>query len=159
MTRPTSRQYSCIWIAIKALKWSEDAKEELVISYTKDAAKKSLTDLTFDQAEDMKNFLNNLISPSTAKPVKNTDADKIACNNIRRGILSVCHKLQWYVRDEAGALILKDGDPKLDYAVIDKFCMERTAAHKKLNEMNKDELQKARYQFDQTYKNYLNKPI
>jgi len=158
MRGPTSRQYSCIWIALKALRWSEDAKEELVISYTKDAAKTSLTHLTFDQAEDMKNFLNNLISPSTAKPVANTDADKVACNNIRRGILSVCHKLEWYERDKKGALILKDGKPKLDYAVIDDFCVKRTSAHKKLNEMNKDELQKARYQFDQTYKNYLTKP-
>ena len=153
--KPTSRQYSCIWIAIKALKWSDDAKEELVISYTKDAKKTSLTDLTFEQAEDMKNFLNGLLNPSTEQPTTNKDADRIACDKIRKRIIATCHNLGWYITDADGQLTLKDGKKQIDYTRINQYCLEHTAAHRAFNSLTKEQLQAAAYQFDRMLVNYL----
>lgn len=137
------------------LKLGEEDKKNMVFSYTGDENKLSLKDLTFEQCADLVRKLNEQVSPSTAQPAVNKDADKEACNKIRRGILAICHNLKWYKKDENDVLILKDGKPQLDYVRIDDFCLMRSSAHKKLNEMSKEELQKARYQFDQTYKNYI----
>ena len=153
MPRSTS-QYGRIHAALKMLKLGKEQKEDMVYSYTGDAAKVSLKDLDFDQASDLIGKLNEMVSPSTAQ-ASPADADKAACNKIRRSILAVCHNLKWYRKDENDVLILKNGKPQLDYVRIDDFCLMRIASHKRLNDMTKEELQTARYQFDQTYKNYL----
>lgn len=155
MSKPTNRQYACIWQAFKDLKWNKQVKEELVYSYTQDAGKLSLTDLTFEQAADLVTYLNNLLTPSSAKPVSNASADKVACNAIRRRILAFCHQLGWYVLSPSPSI---NGIKQLDYSRIDAYCIAHTGAKKALNKMSKEELQKAAYQFEKMYKNYITKP-
>jgi hypothetical protein len=152
MSKSTSQQYSRVYAALKMLKKGEDFKEDMVYSYTQDKGKLSLKDLDFDQCSDLVQKLNKMVSPSTAttpSPWERAGVrteDKEACNNIRRRILALCHNLGWYVPNEA---------KKLDYARIDAYCIAHTGAKKRLNAMNKEELQKAAYQFDKMYKNYL----
>ena len=159
MKYPTSNQYACIHIALKALQWDERVKEELVISYTGDPAKKSLKDLSYEQASDLIAFLNAQITPSVAKPHSNKKLDKISADKIRKRIIAICHNMGWYRRDENRRLILVpapdgalDGWKKLiDYDHLDNYLLTRSAAKKKLNEMNVAELNAAAVQLNRYY--------
>ena len=149
MSRPTHHQYSAIYAALGSLKWDRTVKEELVMSYTNDAAKVSLTDLTFEQASDLVKFLNEKVRTQT-------DNDKDACNSIRRRIIAIAHQMGWYVRDGDGQLILFFGKKKLDYFHLDNWLITHSKAKKALNDMNKSELVKAAVQINQYYLTTLN---
>ena len=157
MSKSTTSQYGRVYAALKMLKLSEEDKKDMVFSYTQDKMKLSLKDLDFDQCSDLIQKLNKMVSPSsavTSPPVlggarggkKGVDEDKEAKNRIRRRILALCHNLGWYRPNEV---------KQLDYARMDAYCLEHTGAKKELNKMSKEELQKAAYQFDQMYKNYI----
>ena len=118
------------------------------MSYTNDATKVSLNDLTFEQASDLVKFLNHKICTQT-------NNDQAACQSIRRRIIAIAYQMGWYLRDEEGKLILrmKEGEmvKQLDYGYLDGWLMNRTAAKKALNEMNKSELNAAAVQINQYY--------
>jgi len=70
----------------------------------------------------------------------------------RRRILSICHQLGWYERDEQDNIKLYGGKPRLDMARINRFCTERGHGHKPLNSYRSKELRKLIYQFEQVLK-------
>lgn len=80
------------------------------------------------------------------------------CDRMRKKILSHCHTMQWYKRDAAGKLILKNSRPQLDYAHIDSFCSGPKSPFKKgLNEHNYKELVTLVSVFEELLKHDLSK--
>ena len=172
MSRSTASQYGRIYAALKALGIDEDGKKDMVVAYTCDPAKTSLKDLTFEQCSDMVMKLNHMISPSAAPAGMNirkaptlkgvyadeSAADREISQKIRRKIIAIAHNLGWYRKHDDGSLDLKDFKKQLDYAHLDMWLIKHTAAKKRLNEMNKSELQKAAYQIDSMYKATITKP-
>ena len=155
MSQSTPQQYGRVYAALKMLKLGEDFKKDMVFSYTQDPDRLSLKDLDHDQCHDLIMKLNALVSPSTAAAeAAPIDPDKEACNKIRRRIIAICHNMGWY-RYENGIMVLKDGQKQIDYDRIDRFCVERTAAKKRMNKMDKAELQKTAAQFEILLKQQL----
>ena len=81
-----------------------------------------------------------------------------ACDHLRKKILSCCHELGWYKRNEQGDLDLKDGDKQLDFDYINAYCLKHGHYHKALNDHKLEELQGNSglvFQFNTMLKNYL----
>ncbi len=62
-------------------------------------------------------------------------------NRLRRKVLSICHTLGWYLRDENNVLVLDAQDkPQLDMNRIDRYCQRHSKYKKTLNQHTYSEL-------------------
>lgn len=126
---------------------SDENKADLVASYTQHRTE-STAEMTMHEAAELITYLNTL--------ARNVEQPKNTANQMRMAVLSSAHTLRWYLRDDAsGALMIRNGQPVLDYARIDKYCITHTAAKKKLNDQTEAELQKTIHQFKQMAFAYL----
>lgn len=76
-----------------------------------------------------------VVASSRREQGKGDKADKM-----RKKILALCHTMGWYARTPAGALLLRNGKPVLDFGRIDAFCTEKTHCKKTLQAHTADEL-------------------
>lgn len=110
-----------------------------------DGRTSSSKELTFDEATHLINRLQEL-APAPLPSVKQTSS----MEKMKLKILSLCHQMQWYREG-----VIKNGKKVLDYERLDKFCLERTAAKKKFNDMNERELREFVTQFGIIHAAYM----
>ena len=110
-------------------------KAELVSSFSSGRTEKS-SELSITECIELINYLRQYLK-GEPQPF-NDDADK--ANIMRRKILSICHQLQWYKRDNGGRLILGMGRAQLDFARIDAYCIKYSTHHKPLQQHTLSEL-------------------
>lgn len=138
--------------AALAAKGLAHEKETLVLAFT-DGRTEHISDMSYSEAERLLQYINYLNKPATATaPNKNAAADRM-----RKKILAHCHQMGWYVRNEQGQLILKNGKPQLDFGRIDNFCISRGKYKKPLQRHTQAELPTLLYQFEMLLKSEIKK--
>ena len=85
-------------------------------------------------------YKNFSASPVNSAEIPSNITPEQRSNNLRRKILAYCHKLGWYARTPSNTILLKNGNPVLDYARIDAWCIKYSSQHKSLNKHSIDEL-------------------
>lgn len=95
----------------------------------------------------------------TLAPVQSKESNQDKLNRLRRNVLRYCHEMgTWYLKDADQNIVLKNGKPVFDYSAIDAYCLTHSAAKKKLNDHNVDELTKLIFQFKKMTQNTIYKP-
>jgi hypothetical protein len=126
-------------------------KETLVLAFT-DGRTEHISQMDYSEAERLLQYINYLNKPASATPQNNPAADRM-----RKKILAHCHQMGWYVRNEQGQLVLKNGKPQLDFGRIDHFCTGRGKFKKPLQRHTPAELRTLLYQFEMLLKSEIKK--
>lgn len=135
--------------------WMEH-KPDLVTSFTEGRTHHSSEMNDAEARELISHIRRNNPKTKSARQFETTGipASSNAADKMRKKILSMCHKMQWYKRDEYGSLLLKKGKPQLDWERIDNFCVARSHYKKELKKHSSQELPTLVTQFQNVLKSY-----
>lgn len=137
----TTDQRKTIFKLLPALLKTDCQQRSLMVArYTKDPAKKSVNDLTFDQA-------NEVIKNYGGKPFKIENWAMFDYTNAQhRKVLSVCHVLDWTIYDTDKQKWLVNVNTLSDW-----LKSKRSPVNKPLNKMNPEELSKVIFALERIF--------
>ena len=123
------------------VKHDADLKGNLVESFTEDCTKRSVKDLTYNQAVSL---IKHLEAPVQSQP----KADDRA-NVMRRKIIAICHELGFQLPGS------KKIDMKRVNSMVAKIGHKKADGHKTLNDYKKSELPTLITQFERVLNSHL----
>ncbi|MDW8420126.1 MAG: hypothetical protein RML37_12015 [Chitinophagales bacterium] len=123
-------------------------KAELVYGFTEGRTEHS-SEMYEQEAQQLIGWLRSHFNDPAAPPQRD------AADRMRKKVMAICHTMGWYQRDAEGNLVLRNGQPVLDWQRIDAFCTQRTQPKKPLRELTASELPSVITSFERLLKSDL----
>ncbi|MBK7097884.1 MAG: hypothetical protein IPH58_05470 [Sphingobacteriales bacterium] len=121
-------------------------KESLVQAYSNGRTGSS-RELTATEANSLIHYLKGEANQRQAAAL---DAERDACNRMRRKIIAKAHLMQWQL-----PATQPNSKPRADMQRIDRWCLQYGGFGKPLNAHNRSELAKLVTRFDNMYRKFV----